>query len=484
MHDWQMVIGLETHIELLTETKAFCSCVNRYGAAPNTLVCPMCMGLPGAMPSLNRQAVRLAVMAGYALHCEVHAQSRFDRKNYFYPDLPKAYQITQYYEPLCEHGYLDIETDGQTRRIGITRIHMEEDAGKLRHEDGRTLLDLNRCGVPLIEIVTEPDLRSPQEAAAYLRELRAVLTFAGISRCRMNEGSLRCDVNLSIHRSDEPFGERCEIKNLNSFQHVERAIQAEFERQRALRENNLPIRRQTLRFDEKSGKTIPMRDKESTNDYRYFPEPDLPPLRLGTQQLLEMRQALPKLPEHYRHVLQETYRFTAAMTMPLCREKWLAEYTLQTAALCRDATVFGHLMIGEGLRLMAKNDRRHDGEYRADDWPIAPERMAALCNLLSDRLINNNSAKELLGRLYESDFDPVQTAHEEGYLMLRDARAIRELVSRVLQENEPLVVTWLGGKHKVEQALLGKCMAKAGGRLDMRLADEELKRQLCALENG
>ena len=483
MKPWQMVIGLEIHAELLTQTKAFCGCANRYGAQPNTLVCPMCMGLPGAMPTLNENAVRLAVMAGFALHCEVHPRSRFDRKNYFYPDLPKAYQITQFYEPLCENGYLDIEEGSQSKRIGITRIHMEEDAGKLRHEVEDTLLDLNRCGVPLIEIVTEPDIRSPKEASAFLHELRAVLTFAEISRGRMNEGSLRCDVNLSVHLPNEPFGERCEIKNLNSFQSVERAIQAEFERQCALREQNLPIRRQTMRFDEKSGKTYPMRDKESTDDYRYFPEPDLPPLVLSRSRLHEIRQSLPRLPESYRALLRDQYGFTNAMITSLCREKWLAEYTLQTAALCRNPILFANLMIGEGFRLMSLHDTRNIGEYTAADWPIAAHRMAALCDLLNDGLINGSSAKELLGKLYEEDFDPVPYADRNGYIMINSPEEIAQIVKTILSENPVLVQTWLNGKRNVERALLGKCMAKCGGRLNMQVTETEMQNQLQQLES-
>ena len=246
---WQMIIGIETHVELDTRTKAFCACENSYGAPPNTHVCPLCMGLPGALPVLNKQMVQLAVKAGLALDCSINLESRFDRKNYFYPDLPKAYQITQFYHPLCEGGQVTIQTPGGEKTIGITRIHMEEDAGKLSHGENASLLDMNRCGVPLIEIVSEPDISSPEEASAYLRKLRAILMFAGISPCRMNQGNFRADVNLSVHKPGNPFGVRTEMKNLNSFQSVERAIKAEFERQTALLEAGGEVVQETRRFD-------------------------------------------------------------------------------------------------------------------------------------------------------------------------------------------------------------------------------------------
>ncbi|MBS6750639.1 MAG: Asp-tRNA(Asn)/Glu-tRNA(Gln) amidotransferase subunit GatB, partial [Firmicutes bacterium] len=269
---YEMVIGLETHVELRTKSKVFCACKNAFGAEPNTHVCPVCMGLPGALPVFNEQVLRYAAMAGMALGCHVHHRSRFDRKNYFYPDLPKAYQISQFYRPLCEGGALTIQTSRGEKRVGITRIHIEEDAGKLLHDDqSGTALDMNRCGVPLIEIVSEPDIRSAEEAVAYLRKLRAILTYTGVSDCRMNEGSMRCDVNLSVRRPGEPFGVRTEMKNLNSFQSVERAIEAEYRRQVEALETGEGVVQETRRYDQKTGKTTSMRRKENSADYRYFP---------------------------------------------------------------------------------------------------------------------------------------------------------------------------------------------------------------------
>ena len=281
INNYELVVGLEVHVELKTETKIFCACSTRFGAPPNTQCCPVCMGLPGAMPTLNEKAVRYAVAAGLALDCSINRVSHFDRKNYFYPDLPKGYQISQYDEPLCEGGGLTVETENGEKRVRITRIHMEEDAGKLIHEGSDTLIDCNRCGVPLIEIVTEPDIRSPEEAVSFLKKLRSILIYAGISDCRMNEGSMRCDVNLSVRKLGEStLGTRTEIKNLNSFAFTAKAIESEYARQIKVLTDGGVIEQKTMRFDNQTGKTTAMRSKENANDYRFFPEPDIPPLVL------------------------------------------------------------------------------------------------------------------------------------------------------------------------------------------------------------
>ena len=295
---YEMVIGLEVHVELKTKTKIFCSCKTNFGAPPNTQCCPVCMGFPGTLPVLNKQVVHYAVLAGLATGCTIARYSKQDRKNYFYPDLPKAYQISQYDLPLCVDGHLMVETPEGEKRIGITRIHIEEDAGKLIHDPEQgTLIDCNRCGVPLIEIVSEPDIRTPQEAVAYLQKLRAVIAYTGISDCKMNEGSLRCDVNLSIHKPGQPFGTRTEMKNLNSFQSVQRAIEEEYRRQVEAVERGETIVQETRRFDQQTGKTSAMRRKENANDYRYFPDPDLAPIVTGEDTLAAWREELPVLPD-------------------------------------------------------------------------------------------------------------------------------------------------------------------------------------------
>ncbi|MEG2315215.1 MAG: Asp-tRNA(Asn)/Glu-tRNA(Gln) amidotransferase subunit GatB, partial [Clostridia bacterium] len=345
---YEMVIGLETHVELRTQSKIFCSCKNSFGAEPNTYVCPVCMGLPGALPVFNEQVLRYAAIAGMATNCHVHHRSRFDRKNYFYPDLPKAYQISQFYRPLCERGYLRVQTSEGEKRIGITRIHIEEDAGKLLHDaKNGTALDMNRCGVPLIEIVSEPDVRSAEEAVAYLRKLRAILTYTGVSDCRMNEGSLRCDVNLSIHKPGEPFGVRTEMKNLNSFQSVERAIEAEYTRQLAAVEAGEAIVQETRRYDQKTGKTTSMRRKENSADYRYFPDPDLPEVYLSDAEMAELCARIPALPDERREQYMREYGLTAYAAEQLTAERWLAEYFENAVKQAASPVGLANLLLGE-----------------------------------------------------------------------------------------------------------------------------------------
>lgn len=329
---YEMVVGLEVHVELKTRTKIFCSCPTTFGAPPNTQCCPVCMGFPGTLPVLNREVVHYAALAGLATECTIANYSKQDRKNYFYPDLPKAYQISQFDLPLCVNGHLMIETEQGEKCIGITRIHIEEDAGKLVHDAQKgTVVDCNRCGVPLIEIVSEPDMRTPQEAVAYLRKLKAVIAYTGVSDCRMQEGSLRCDVNLSIHKKGEPFGTRTEMKNLNSFQSVQKAIEQEYLRQVEAIKHGEAIVQETRRFDQASSKTFSMRRKENANDYRYFPEPDLAPIVLTNEQIETWRKELPVLPDVRKAEYMHRYDLTAYAAEQLVSSKAIAEY-FETAA--------------------------------------------------------------------------------------------------------------------------------------------------------
>ena len=332
--DYEMVIGLEVHVELKTKTKIFCSCPTTFGAEPNTHTCPVCMGMPGTLPVLNKQVVEYAVMAGLATNCKIANYSKQDRKNYFYPDLPKAYQISQYDLPLCEHGWLDIEVEGGTKRIGITRIHIEEDAGKLVHDSERgTMIDCNRCGVPLIEIVSEPDIRSAEEAKAYLQKLRATILYTGISDCKMNEGSLRCDVNLSVRKKGtEKFGTRTEMKNINSFAFVVKAIEYEYKRQVEAIEAGETIVQETRRFDANTGKTSSMRSKENANDYRYFPDPDLPPIELTDEVIKKLGSQIPSLPDERKALYMKKYGLSAYDSEILTTDMAEADYFEQAAA--------------------------------------------------------------------------------------------------------------------------------------------------------
>ena len=329
---YEMVIGLEVHVELKTKTKIFCNCKTDFGAEPNTHVCPVCMGMPGTLPVLNRKVVDYAIKAGLATNCTIARFSKQDRKNYFYPDLPKAYQISQYDLPLCEHGHVDIETENGAKRIGITRIHIEEDAGKLVHDDKLgTLIDCNRCGVPLIEIVSEPDIRSAEEADAYLRKLRAAILYTGVSDCKMNEGSLRCDVNLSVRKPGEPFGTRTEMKNLNSFQFIAKAIDYEYHRQVDALESGEGVVQETRRFDANSGKTYSMRKKEDANDYRYFPDPDLPPIVITEEKLAALKAEIPMLPDERKAIYTEKFGLTAYDSEVITNELAVADYFEETA---------------------------------------------------------------------------------------------------------------------------------------------------------
>ena len=338
--DYEMVAGLETHVELKTATKIFCGCSTAFGAEPNTQCCPVCTGMPGSLPVLNRQVVHYAIKAGLAVNCRIASYSKEDRKNYFYPDLPKAYQISQYDLPLCENGYLDIETGEGRKRIGITRIHIEEDAGKLIHQEGKgTLIDYNRCGVPLIEIVSEPDFRSVEEIKAYLRKLRATILYTGVSDCKMNEGSLRVDVNLSVRKKgEETLGTRTEMKNLNSFQFIAKAVEYEFRRQVEALEAGEEIIQETRRFDQASGKTFSMRRKEDANDYRYFPDPDLPPIEVSPDLLRELQAQIPVLPDQRKKEYVKRFGLTdyAAEQITLSREA--ADYFEQAARRTRPYT--------------------------------------------------------------------------------------------------------------------------------------------------
>ena len=456
---YEAVIGLEVHVELATKTKVFCACKTDFGAPPNTQCCPVCMGLPGALPTLNERAVRLAALAGLATGCRVAEVSYHDRKNYFYPDLPKAYQISQYDRPLCTGGYLDIDTEDGKKRIGITRIHLEEDAGKLIHDrEGGTYVDFNRCGVPLVEIVSEPDLRSADEAKAYLKKLRAVMRDVGVSECRMNEGALRCDVNLSVRRVGETtLGTRTEMKNLNSFAFVGKAIESEFRRQVSVLEAGGTVEQETLRFDPATGKTSPMRKKENANDYRYFREPDLLPIVMDAATLDALRASLPELADARRA------RYVSTLGLPdyeagvLSADARLSAYFESAAAETVHATVLSHLLISDVLRLC-------DAEDFA--CPIAPAHLGALAHMTGEGKINYATAKKLLGELFAHDTDPVALVRERELWQITDEDALRGYIRTAIAQNPRAVADFAAGKRRAAGQIVGAVMAATGGRAD------------------
>ncbi len=454
---YEMVIGLEVHVELKTKTKIFCGCSTAFGAAPNTQCCPVCMGMPGTLPVLNEQVVEYAVKAGLATHCTIARYSKEDRKNYFYPDLPKAYQISQYDLPLCEHGWLDIQTKAGEKRIGITRIHIEEDAGKLIHTaSGGTLCDYNRCGVPLIEIVSEPDIRSAEEAVAYVQKLRAIMLYTGVSDCKMQEGSLRCDVNLSVRkRGEKAFGTRTEMKNLNSFQFIQKAITYEYKRQVEALEAGEKIVQETRRFDEKTGKTFSMRRKENANDYRYFPDPDLVPIVLSDTTIARLEEEIPILPDERKAAYLERFGLTAADAEALVSQREIADYFEAAAAHSKGVKTLAHLITSEVFRLLPVGETR---------IPIAPAHLGRIADLLEEGRINSGTGKRLIQALWEEDQDPEALAEREGLWQQSDEGVLRPLVEQALIENEKSVSDYKNGKRQAIQPLIGQVLKKTAGK--------------------
>ncbi len=457
--NYEMVIGLEVHCELNTKTKIFCSCPTTFGAEPNTQVCPVCLGMPGTLPVLNEEVVNSAIKAGLATNCEISRFSKQDRKNYFYPDLPKAYQISQYDLPLCYEGHLDIETDDGSKRIGITRIHIEEDAGKLVHDDSQgTMIDCNRCGVPLIEIVSEPDIRSAKEAVAYFKKLRAILLYTGISDCKMNEGSLRCDVNLSVRKQgEEKFGTRTEMKNLNSFQFILKAIEYEYKRQVEAIEKGEEIIQETRRFDQASGKTFSMRKKEDANDYRYFPDPDLAPIITSSEKLKGLQSAIPMLPDARKELYITKYSLTSYDAELITNDMDIANYFENATKYTKHTKTLANLLISEVFKLL-------EGE---EDTPkLTPQVLSAIAELLGTDYINSSVGKKLIKDLWNNDAITDVKAYIDTHDMaqISDRIVLEGYVKEILAKSEKLVADYKGGKTNAYKSMVGQVMAKTSGK--------------------
>lgn len=455
--DFEMVIGLEVHAELATKTKIFCGCSTAFGEKPNTQCCPVCMGMPGALPVLNEKVVYYAISAGLATNCEITPYGKQDRKHYFYPDLAKAYQVSQYDLPLCSGGHLDIETSEGEKCIGITRIHIEEDAGKLVYKpDGGTLIDCNRGGVPLIEIVSEPDMRSSEQARAYLQKLRAILIYLGISDCRMNEGSFRCDVNLSVRpRGEKKLGTRAEIKNLNSFQSVVRAVEYESDRQIKALEKGEPLFQETRRFDQNTGKTYSMRKKESFSDYRYFPDPDLMPISVDETLKTSLMSAIPQLPDKRKKMYIDRYGLSSYDAEQLVAVREIADYFESGAGYTNHTKILANLIISEVFRLLP---------YESVKIPVSPQNLAGLATLLGEGVINSSVGKQLLNEIWQKDRDPSLMVKERKLSQLSDEKELSSLIDEVIKENLQSVKDYMDGKDKALQALVGRTMAKTQGK--------------------
>jgi aspartyl-tRNA(Asn)/glutamyl-tRNA(Gln) amidotransferase subunit B len=532
--EFEMVIGLEVHAELSTQSKIYCSCSTRFGAEANTQICPICTGMPGTLPMLNKKVVEYAVKAGFATNCSIAEYSKQDRKNYFYPDLPKAYQISQYDLPLCENGYIDIEVEGQTKRIGIERIHIEEDAGKLIHveedagklihveedagknihveEDARkhmpggenagklihveedagkhmpggenagkpthekgtgSLIDYNRCGVPLIEIVTEPDMRSAQEARAFVESLKVILQYVGVSDCKMQEGSLRVDVNLSVRpKGDKSFGTRTEMKNLSSFRSMVRAIEAEAARQIEVLNKGGVIIGETRRWDEQKGVSYSMRSKEKAHDYRFFPEPDLMPVVVDKKWLEELKNSLPELPEAKKKRYITQFAIPEYDASIITGSKVLADFFEEAAVMSKNAKAVSNFIMGELLRLLK------DKSMETDEIPFPAEYLARLVSLTDRGVISGTIAKKVFEKMFYTNIDPEVIVREEGLEVVSDEKALLEVVTEVIRKNPQMVRDYRGGKDKVFGFLMGQAMKESGGKANPQIIKRILKEKL------
>ena len=473
--DYEMVIGLEVHCELATKTKIFCGCPTTFGAEPNTQCCPVCMGMPGTLPVLNKQVVEYAVKAGIATNCSITPYSKQDRKNYFYPDLPKAYQISQFDLPLCQHGWLEIESGNGTKRIGITRIHIEEDAGKLIHDDVHgTMIDCNRCGVPLIEIVSEPDIRSAEEAVAYCKKLRSIIMYAGVSDCKMQEGSMRCDINLSVRKKGQTeFGTRTEMKNLNSFTYIQKAIEYEYKRQVEEIENGGVIIQETRRYDQSSGKTFSMRKKENANDYRYFPEPDLVPVIMSEEKVSELGATIPMLPDVRKKMYVEKYSLTAYDAELITGEMAVADYFESAVAETEYPKLLANLLISEILKV-----------YDPDKGSIGidPMHLAQVADMQGSGEINSSVAKKVVNVLLEEDTDACEYVRKNDLGQINDENILNDLISQALSRNPKSVEDYKKGKVAAAKALMGQVMGATKGRGNPVLIEKLLNATLESLK--
>ena len=469
MNDYEVIIGLEVHAELSTKTKIFCSCPTSFGAEPNTHTCPICMAMPGALPVLNEKVVEYAVKAGLATNCEISKNSKNDRKNYFYPDLPKSYQISQYDKPLCEHGYVEIDTKEGKKKIRLLRIHIEEDAGKLNHDEfaGGSLVDLNRAGVPLIEIVSEPDLRSSEEAEQYLKKLKSILEYIEVSDCKMQEGSLRADVNVSVRKKgDTKFGTRTEMKNMNSFRSIVRAIEYEANRQIDVLEDGGTIEQETRRWDEVSGKTFSMRDKEYAEDYRYFPEPDLVAIKLSDEYIENIRKNLPELPESRKERYLNEYHLSEKDSNIISSSKYLADLFEQATKICNNAKAVNNWIISDISRIL------NETETEPIEIPFDSNQLAKLVILIDKGVISSSIGKKVLVELFENPRDPEEIIKEKGWIQISDEGAIKEIVMKILEENPQSVSDYKAGKDKALGFLVGQAMKQTKGKANPKMLNE------------
>ena len=473
--EYETVIGLEVHVELATKTKIFCSCSTEFGGAPNTHTCPVCTGMPGSLPVLNKQVVEYAAAVGLATNCTITQYCKFDRKNYFYPDNPQNYQISKLYLPICRDGKVEIETEDGTKNIGIHEIHMEEDAGKLVHDewDDVSVVDYNRSGVPLIEIVSEPDMRSADEVIAYLEKLRMIVQYLGASDCKLNEGSMRADVNLSVREvGAKEFGTRTEMKNLNSFKAIARAIEGERERQIDLLEAGEKVIQDTRRWDDTKGESYPMRSKEDAQDYRYFPEPDLVPIVISDEWLKEIKDRQPELQTEKMIRYKEEYDIPEYDAKIITGHKKLADIFEATTKLCNKPKKVSNWLMVETMRLLKEND------MEPEDITFSPKNLATLIELTEAGTINSSVAKEVFEEVFKKDIDPNQYVEDKGLKTVNDEGALRATIEQVMKENPQSVEDYRNGKEKAIGFLVGQTMKAMKGKANPGMVNKILKELL------
>ena len=478
MKQYETVIGLEVHVELATKTKIFCSCSTEFGGAPNTHTCPVCTGMPGSLPVLNKQVVEYAMAVGLATNCSITQNCKFDRKNYFYPDNPQNYQISQLYKPICTNGYVEIKgDDGEKKQVRIHEIHMEEDAGKLVHDDWNdcSLVDLNRSGVPLIEIVSEPDMRSSDEVIAYLEKLRLIIQYLGASDCKLNEGSMRADVNLSVREyGAKEFGTRTEMKNMNSFRSITRALEYEIGRQVEVIDNGGAVDQETLRWDEVSGKTFSMRDKENAQDYRYFPEPDLVAIKLSEEYIENIRKTLPEMPESRKERYLRDYKLSEKDAGIITSSKYLSDLFEKASEICGNYKAVNNWIISDISRIL------NETEMDPKEIPFDAKQLAKLVTLIDKGTISSSIGKKVLIELFENPRDPEDIIKEKGWIQISDEGAIKEVVLKIIETNPQSVADFKAGKDRALGFLVGQAMKETKGKANPQMLNkmfaEELKK--------
>lgn len=477
--EFETVLGLEVHTELATDTKIFCSCSTEFGGEPNTHVCEVCSGMPGTLPVLNKQVVEFAIKTGLATNCEITRYNKFDRKNYFYPDLPKAYQISQLYLPICQNGHIDIEVNGVKKSIRIKEIHMEEDAGKLIHDpwEDCTLVDYNRCGVPLLEIVSEPDFSNGEEVIAYLTKLKAILQYTGVSDCKMEQGSLRADVNLSVKPvGSKELGTRTEMKNINSFKAIARAIEGERARQIELIQEGKKVIQETRRWDDNKGASYAMRSKENAQDYRYFPEPDLVPIEIDDEWIERVRQSLPELPEAKKARYMSEYKLPEYDVDIITGSKDLVKIFEEAYEVCNNAKEVSNWIMGEVLRLASETSTL------PEDISFDAKNLGKLILLVKNGVVNRNTAKEVFEKMFSDNVEPEQYIEQHNLKMVNDDSAVKEVVAKVIEANPNSIAQFKEGNEKVNKFLMGQCMKQLKGKANPAIVTKILDEELAKLK--